>query len=325
MQHWSMYWQTSGVLNSFAEGDANQGYTGAIKKFWDQSFDSIPQGAIIVDAGCGNGALALLAYDFGRANQKDFVIEGLDAAEINPVKQFEKQPAVAKKLKTIKFHSATPISAAPYTAESVDAVISQFAFEYAEQGSALAKVSEILKPGGKLITMSHHASSKLVKDSKVGVEVLTAILEESPLFQQADLVIDLAMQAIPQLGDEGWAEYPHNRILSQSTKWMMDSLLQRFDKPEQQTYVKDAIARVARVLQAMNGSNLEQARKQLTYDYHVLADHKKRLDEQLQSAYAKKDITALKKAATKAGLKLEAEPFEVEGEVFSWTITAEKA
>ncbi|PTB84376.1 hypothetical protein C9939_05360, partial [Pseudidiomarina aestuarii] len=75
---------------------------------------------------------------------------------------------------------------------------------------------------------------------------------------------------------------------------------------EQQTYVKDAIARVARVLQAMNGSNLEQARKQLTYDYHVLADHKKRLDEQLQSAYAKKDITALKKAATKAGLKLEA-------------------
>lgn len=324
MQHWSMYWQTSGVLNSFAEGDANQGYTGAIKKYWDQMFDSIPQGATIVDAGCGNGALALLAYDFGRANQKDFVIEGLDAAEINPVKQFEKQPAVAKKLKAIKFHSATPIAAAPYTAESVDAVISQFAFEYAEQGPALAKLSEILKPGGKLITMSHHTGSKLVKDSKVGVEVLTAILEESPLFQQADLIIDLAMQAIPQLGDEGWAKYSHNRILSQSTKWIMDSLLQRFDKPEQQTYVKDAIARVARVLQAMNGSNLEQARKQLAYDYHVLADHKKRLDEQLQSAYAKRDITALKKAATKAGLKLEAEPFDLDGEVFGWTITAER-
>lgn len=325
MQHWSMYWQTSGVLNSFAEGDANKGYSGAIKKFWEQAFAAFPQGSKVVDAGCGNGALALLAYDYGRANQQDFVIEGLDAAEINPVKQFDKQPSIAKKLKTIKFHSATPIAEAPYASESIDAVVSQFAFEYAEQAPALAKISDILKSGGHFVAMSHHANSSIVKDSKVGVEVLTAILDDSPLFQQADLIVDLAMQAIPQIGDDGWAEYPHNRILSQSMKWMMDSLLERFNKPEELPWVRDAIGRIARVMQAMNGKNLEQARKQLAYDYHVLADHKKRLDEQLKSAYAKKDITALKKAATKVGLKLDADAIEVEGEVFAWTLTAQKA
>lgn len=324
MQHWSMYWQTSGVLNSFAEGDANQGYTGKIKSFWDDVCSSLPQAATVIDAGCGNGALALLAYDYGRANQKDFSIEGLDAADIDPVKQFEKQPSIAKKLKAIQFHSATPIAEAPHPSASVDAVISQFAFEYAEQQPALKKISEMLKPGGKFVAMSHHANSRLVKDSKVGVEVLTAVLEESPLFQQVDLIIELAMQAIPQLGEEGWAKFSHNRILSQSTKWIMDSLLERFSKPEQEAWAKDAIARVARVLQGMNGSNLEQARKQLAYSYQVLADHKKRLEEQLQAAYAKKDVTALKKAATKLGLDLAAETIEVDGDVFAWTLTAVK-
>ncbi|KFZ31386.1 hypothetical protein IDSA_01300 [Pseudidiomarina salinarum] len=325
MEHWSKYWHTKGVLNSFAEGEANKGYTGVVKKFWDTTFAEIPTGGTVIDAGSGNGALALLAFDYSRANQKDFVIHGVDAARIDPAAQLSKSsPAIAKKLKQITFHSETPVEQMPFVAGSVDAVVSQFAFEYADRNQALKSILESLKEGGTFTAMAHHASSSLLKDSKQGVVILTDILENSPLFQQADLLIDLAAQAIPQLGEKGWSEFSHNRIISRSIQWTMQALQERYNKAEQQMWVNDVVRRVARVMQVMKGDNLAECRKQLAFEYHLLSDHKLRLQDQLNAALAKKDITALKKAAEKSGAKFEADVIEHDGDTFAWTLKIRK-
>lgn len=325
MEHWSKYWHTEGVLNSFAEGEANKGYAGEVKKFWEATFANIPQGGTVIDAGTGNGALALLAFDYSKANQKDFVIHGVDAAKIDPPAQFSKaSPAVAKKLKQIKFHSETPVEQMPFVAGSVDAVISQFAFEYAERKEALESILASLKSGGTFTAMSHHASSALIKDSKLGAIILNDILQNSPLFQQADLLIDLAAQAIPQLGEHGWAEFSHNRILSRSIQWTMQALQERYSKPEQQLWVNDVIRRVARIMQVMKGDNLAECRKQLATEYHLLNDHRLRLEDQLNAALAKKDITALTKAAEKAGASFEANVVEHDGDTFAWALKVSK-
>ncbi len=325
MEHWSKYWHTEGVLNSFAEGEANQGYAGEVKKFWQATFANIPQGGTVIDAGTGNGALALLAFDYSKANQKDFVIHGVDAAKIDPPAQLSKSsPAIAKKLKQITFHSETPVEQMPFDAGSVDAVISQFAFEYADRNQALKSILEALKSGGTFTAMAHHASSSLLKDSKQGLIVLTDILDNSPLFQQADLLIELAGQAIPQLGEKGWSEFSHNRIMSRSIQWAMQALQERYNKAEQQVWVNDVVRRVARVMQVMKGDNLAECRKQLAFEYHVLNDHKLRLQDQLNAALAKKDITALKKAAEKAGASFAADMVEHDGDTFAWTLTIQK-
>ncbi|WP_417681396.1 class I SAM-dependent methyltransferase [Pseudidiomarina aquimaris] len=324
MEHWSKYWHTSGVLNSFAEGDANSGYTGDLQKFWEQQLKDVPRGATVVDLGTGNGALALLAQNFGITNQKEFAVHGIDAAKINPVEQFEKSPAIARKLKKIEFHSETPIEKMPFDADAIDVMIAQFAFEYAPQKEALEAVIKQLKPQGKLVAVMHHTDSALVKDSKVGVTVLTEILENTPLFQQSDMLLDLASQAIPQIGADGWASYPHNQVLTRSIQWMMKALQEKFSKPQELNYVNDVVRRIARIFEVMNAKNLDDCKRQLAYEYHVLNDHRLRLQDQLDAALNKKQATALVKAAEKQGASAELDTLEIDGSPFGWTLKLTK-
>lgn len=324
MEHWSKYWHTHGVLNSFAEGDANSGYTGDLKKFWEAQLKELPQGATIVDLGTGNGALAMLAHDFGVAHQKDFVVHGLDAAKIDPPQQFAKSPALAKKLKKITFHSETPFEKSPFNEASVDAFVAQFALEYGQRDESLKSALKTLKDDGKLVAVMHHHDSQLVKDSKVGFAVLTAILEESPLFQQSDMLLDLAAQAIPQLGAEGWANYPHNKILTRTIQWTMKTLQEKYAKPAELNYVNDVVRRVARTFEAMNAENIQESRKRLAHQYHLLNDHRLRLKDQLDAALTKKDASAYVKASEKLGAKAELDVLEIDGSPFGWTLSLTK-
>lgn len=325
MQHWSKYWQYSGVINSFAEGEARSGYTGAVQQHWQAVFAQLPKGATVVDIGTGNGALALLASDDSKANQYDFEVHGLDAAQINPAQAVEKHsPALAKKLKTIQFHSETPIEKAPFKAATVDAYISQFGFEYADSSKALKTMLASLKAGGSAHLMLHNSASSLVKSSKAGIEVIDSALNNSPLFQLADLYIDLASQAIPQLGEQGWQNYSHQKVLTQSIQWIMAELQQKFSKPEQQAWVNDVVARVARTLERVNGKTIDDCTKQLAYEFHALNDHKQRLVDQNAAAYAKKDITALQKLAENAGASFTAEAFMLDDDAFAWAVSINK-
>ena len=325
MEHWSAYWQTSGVLNSFAEGNVKDGYSGELKSFWEQQFAATPSSAKIVDIGTGNGALAILAYDYGRANQGHFSIDGIDAAVINPVKQFEQHPAVAKKLKAISFHSATPAEKLPYADGSIDLAVSQFGFEYSDRKHSLKALAAALKPGGKAVFVSHHSGSNLTQHSQQAVTVLEYCLAQSPLFQQADLYLALARQAIPQLGLEGWLDYSHQKVLKRSLQWTMDILQQRFSAPDQQAYVNDVIARVARLLQAQTADNIDQLINTLGLEYQLLNDHQLRVTDQLNASLAKKDITAMKKQAEQLGLSFSADELNIEGKLFGWAIQLSKA
>lgn len=323
MEHWSAYWQTSGILNSFAEGSVKDGYSGQLKQFWDNQFKQAPSAAKIVDIGTGNGALAILAYDYGRAEQRDFVVEGIDAAVINPAKQFDQQPIIAKKLKAIRFHSASPVEQLPAD-ESIDLAVSQFGFEYSDRKLALTALAKALKPGGKAVFVSHHANSNLSKHSQQATTVLQYCLEQSPLFQQADLYLDLARQAIPQLGLDGWLNYPHQAILKRSIQWTMDILKQRFSDADQQSYVNDVIARVARIMQAQSADNHQQLVAALGVEYQLLNDHQLRVSDQLKASLAKKDITALKKQAEQLGLQFTAEELSIDDKLFGWAISISK-
>lgn len=324
MEHWSTYWQTSGVLNSFAEGNVKYGYSGELKAFWEAQFKAAPNAAKVVDIGTGNGALAILAYDFSRAEQKDFVVEGLDAATIQPAKQFEQQPLIAKKLKAIQFHSATPAEQLPHADSSVDLFVSQFGFEYSDRSASLAKMLSALKPAGRIVMVCHHAQSALTKQSKLAVEVLNYCLRQSPLFQLADMYFDLARQGIPQIGLDGWANYPHQKILTQSLQWTMDVLKERFKQADAQPFVTDVIARVARLLQSMQADNQPALIKALGLEYRLLNDHYLRVQDQLAASLAKKDISALEKQAQQLGAKFQAEPLTIDGQLFGWQITIQR-
>ena len=92
MQHWTDYWKNTNALNSFAEGEQGSGYSNEIADFWNSQFKSLSKGSTLVDLGTGNGAVAVLAQLYSEANQSNFQVYGIDAADIPPKKLIIKMP-----------------------------------------------------------------------------------------------------------------------------------------------------------------------------------------------------------------------------------------
>ena len=51
---------------------------------WLAFFSQLPDGARVLDVGTGNGIVAFLARDAAKARGRNFHIEGIDAAIIDP-------------------------------------------------------------------------------------------------------------------------------------------------------------------------------------------------------------------------------------------------
>ncbi len=325
MEHWSSYWKHGEGLSSFAEGEAGSGYTGVIKDHWDAKFASFPKQATIVDIGTGNGALALLARHYSETNKVDFAVHAIDAAKVDPLAHVKTQSAgLVQALQSIQFHSETPIEKVPFKASSVDAYISQFGFEYADTEKAITKMLATLKAEGRAELMVHHQDSQIVQGSKTGIEVLTRVLEDSPLFQLADLYIDLAAQAIPQLGEDGWKDFSHQRILTRSLQWMMEELKQQYSGADTELWITDIISRVARVLANVSEANIDKNRKHLAYEYQLLEAHRLRLTDQLNAAMNSEQIEALIAFTKRAGAKASAEVFNENGKALAWSLSISK-
>jgi hypothetical protein len=85
------------------------------------------------------------------------------------------------------------------------------------------------------------------------------------------------------------------------------------------------VARIARLLQALNSDNCDQLIHALAVEYQLLNDHQLRVTDQLNASLAKKDITAMKKQVEQLGLSFSADELQVEGKLFGWAIHLSKA
>lgn len=322
MQHWNEYWQHAGVLNSFAEGKANQGYEGAIKAFWDDCFGELKSTAKILDVGTGNGALALLAVDFASANKKRFKVEGADAAAIEPSKNAKED--IAKSIAKITFHSETPAEKLPHEDGSLDAVISQFGFEYADNDKALAEIARVLNAKGKFTALVHHQDSDLTVSSQHGAEILDQVLHHSPLFPTTDVIIQLSVQALQQLGDQKFQEYSVYRILRNNVMWIIQQMRGQFPQQHHQVFLDDVQRRFEDVFRNIHTGRINQVAEYLRFNFNQLLAHMNRLVDQVKAAMSADDIAALTKLAEKHGLKLEAKALELEEGVKVWALHATK-
>jgi len=325
MKHWSQYWKSANALSSFAEGEAASGYDADVKAYWESALKDLPEKAVIVDIGTGNGALAVLVNEYSKAQNKNWKIHGVDAAEIDPGHVAASNPELGDKLQGIEFHGETDMTKLPFDDGSVDCIVSQFAFEYAEQKPALKEILRVLKPGGKLLAMSHNKKSVLIKDSSTGFQVLDYILNGTPLFIQADLLARIAYQWLGSQSLESWNESQHGQATTKTTQWIMQNLRDKYSKDEQRVWADDIIGRVARILeQIRSAEGARAALEQLAVQYNLLQGHRMRLEDQLNAAYTEADVKKLVKAAEKSKASASYEAFETAGDKFAWTITVEK-
>ena len=180
MQHWNSYWSKTKSLNSFAEGEHSQGYTGAIADFWNTLFLTLPSKSVLLDLATGNGGLAVLAQQ----SNANFDVVASDAASINPLALYSAEDSIYPTLKKIKFVAEMPSEALTFDDNQFDLVMSQFGFEYAQTVEALQQIFRVLKPEGRFIALVHHQNSFISTDCQHGLNVIERLMTSNGLFDQ---------------------------------------------------------------------------------------------------------------------------------------------
>jgi ubiquinone/menaquinone biosynthesis C-methylase UbiE len=254
MEHWNNLWSTTGALSSFAEGEMAFGYKGAVADYWLSVFDTQAEQAVVADLCCGNGVLLLAAAGYASSTEKDFVLYGIDAAQVNfsAVKQ-----QLAKLTPTVKaeFLDNTSIEKLPLADQSLDLAISQFGFEYTDLDLSLAEVHRVLKTGASLHFIAHHPDSFISKDCQLGVGILNSLLDHCLYFDLAISLIELTLQLKQKAISPD--QVPAFAQVNQALLSIMQKFNQSYQSDEAQEWFSDLFRQTAQAVLKSDAAALE--------------------------------------------------------------------
>ncbi len=296
---WTRYWAT-GVLSSLPEvyGDPAEGPLAAV---WRRELASLGDRARILDLGCGNGAVALLAARTAAERGVFWELHGVDLAAIDPAR------AVSGRYRDavcgVTFHPATPMSATPFAGRYFDLVAGQFAIEYGDPPQVLAEVSRVLRPAGRAAFVVHLRESAVVATARVELAQLQEVLAPGAVLDLAFAVLDSgAGVASARERSSAWSSFARevirlDRIGSfQEATWPTGTLR---DVP---AALRDALTGAVEVGGAARPTRAAACRSELTDLAATLRDRSARLAELVSAAPDRAGLDRMIAAAGRLGL-----------------------
>lgn len=174
---WSQYWHFDRIASCFdGAGEAN--YADEIADGWHRFFETLPDGARILDLCTGNGAAALLAAGTARERTWNFRIVAVDQADIDPASHVTRH---GEDYASIIFLRGTEIEALPFPGAGFAAVISQYGIEYTDLDKSLPEAVRMIAPGGRIRFVVHAADGVVARDARAVLADADLLLEEIDL------------------------------------------------------------------------------------------------------------------------------------------------
>lgn len=159
-EHWSEYW-SQGWLTSLPE-DFAANYDGEIAELWNEAFSGVPDRGRVLDLCNGNGAIALLAAGYFKAEDEEVKVTAIDAAEVNPAAVGQHFPDQSGSARMIRFVPNCRVEDLQLPDQDSAPVTSQYyGIEYCDWDEAAAQVFRVLKPGGRLVMVCHTPTSDI--------------------------------------------------------------------------------------------------------------------------------------------------------------------
>lgn len=188
-EEWSRFW-SRGTITTF-EGQFAGNYDGDIADFWHAALEPLNDDGVVVDLATGNGAVALLAAAWAREQGRRLSITGVDFASIDPAVVSAARPELAADLAAITIIGNTPLEATGFEPGSVDLATSQYGFEYGDSAAGSLEAARILRPGGRLAMILHHADSAILRQAHEGLAQLSYCLDEERFIHLAERTVKL--------------------------------------------------------------------------------------------------------------------------------------
>ena len=159
---WDEYWQgrtaqSSGAALVGVERD------GELDTFWAGVFANAPESAAILDMACGAGTVLRAARAAGHTE-----LTGLDISPDALAALANAMPGIA----TVVASADAP----PFAPASFDLVTSQFGVEYASITEAAAAVAALLRPGGRIVWLTHLAGGAIAEEVAGKAEAANTLL-----------------------------------------------------------------------------------------------------------------------------------------------------
>ena len=241
---WSRYWR-SGALHSCTCAFGGN-YAGAIARFWDEQCDALPDGAVVVDLGTGNGAIPLLLKEAGRRRQRAFAIHGVDLADIAP-------PAVAADgaslFEGIEFHPRTSMDRLPFGDGAVDLVTGQYALEYADADPAVREIARVLGGRGRAAFVLHSDDSRIAATTTEQLALFEFLFGESGLYPAARAMAALLGEADTAARRAALAGDAQAQAARQQLNAAADAVVERIEAATTPDVLQAALQQVRDALQ----------------------------------------------------------------------------
>lgn len=165
---WSDYWsgRPSGCLP-----DASSPLERAFRDEWCRVAGALPERARVLDLASGSGAVLGWLLEA----RPDLDLTGIDLADPLP----PPPPGVSVMLGGVAMESL------PFEPATFDAIVSQFGLEYGELDPSVAQAARVLRRGGTMALVTHHAAGPIVAHNRTRAAGLKWALDEARLIERA--------------------------------------------------------------------------------------------------------------------------------------------
>lgn len=315
---WTRYWNT-GAQHSLA-GTLPEDLDGAVAGFWQTAMADLRTEQRVLDIGTGNGVLPALLWRTHAAAMPR--VDAIDLAEIAPA-WWQQAPSDCRD--AIRFHPGVMAEALPFPDASFDRVVSQYGLEYARRDAAMTEVARVLRPGGTLVTLMHHAAGRLAFVASVELELTQWLQEPDGLLHAARAVLPwMALGTSPQ----GREQLQHN-VTANAARTAFNAAIGAVSERIQQVAVPELLLEArtlaaSAVQAAAQRGDVNPSLEQIDKWQSRLRDAALRYEELCAAALDSEALTALVALLQRLGLvDVHTAPFlHQNGQLIAWQLVA---
>ncbi len=291
---WDRYWQANRI--SSCAGRPGENYKPELLRGWRKFFQTLADGARILDLCTGNGAIPLVAVEVARQTGRLFHVTAIDKANIAP-SQFI--PDHREALSKINFVGCTDVSTMPCDEASFDAVTSQFGIEYTDLGRVPDQLVRLLAPNGRFRAVVHAREGLTVAAARHDISDCRYLVHESRLFKVARAALEIAWrhdQSGVKPGTGAKARYAKYRAAHLQ-------VAERMAQAENPQILGSTLSVLADTYEKRQYFPLETLQDKIAEAETEVRAHLGRLEEMVAASLTEADIQAFVDTLEKSGLK----------------------